>query len=565
MRPGCIINEARGPAACLWSRPVGLKGNRFAEESCQGGLSVPDWSHDCDITTKLRLIDRGPDLPDEQHHPPLQTWCQDTLAVFGGGERAKLIPTDLNQKADCLGIPITSPRRNPLSSLSGIVFSFCQFPPLLLSSPSEVDNKDILGVPLDSRGKEAESGGPVKEKSKKTSLTKDEVALYRNSHKHSVSVDMLRKGYHRSFCEFLALIHRWNASREAAEPGSAIWQQQPLEEQPHKLDQLQHFLTRAEAAQRAGLYEEVYENQVALACYFVEPEDKWLSYHFYEASLVSARMVKTDGGRKEAEANSNLGHVYMEQGQLERAREHYEAFHHLTETQAWKDEAGRTLRSQACECLWRIYTLLADKMLENEEHGPAIETLTKAFEMAQEAGDKKIEGKAAYRVGLAYQCVGDQETAKRYLNMYMDISTVLGDDESLGKAYEAIAKSLESEGKLAETVEYLEKFVEVSQDDGLHHNLQEACMCLGIFFSSRGQYDRGCGYFERAYEIARKRSDAGPLQKAQVYLGHTRACAVMAAYSGHVAAAGPVDTRKLLAWKESRNDTFSEADTERSQ
>ncbi|KAI1883654.1 hypothetical protein AGOR_G00233790 [Albula goreensis] len=226
-----------------------------------------------------------------------------------------------------------------------------------------------------SKVKETGSATQVGEDSKKYSLTKDEVALFRHSQKHNVCVDMLRQGYHRSFSEMLALIHRWNASREAAEHGSAIWQQVPLEEQAQKLDQLQHFLTRAESAQRAGQYDEMYDNRVALARYFVEPEDKWLSHHFYETSLLSARMVKTDGGRREAEANANIGHVLTEQGQLETAQEHYEAFYHLTEGQAWKDEAGQTLHSQACQYLWRIYTLLADNLLENKEYGPAIHTL----------------------------------------------------------------------------------------------------------------------------------------------------------------------------------------------
>lgn len=46
----------------------------------------------------------------------------------------QLTPTDLSQKADCRGIPITLPRPNPLSSLWHLS-PFCQFPPLLLSSP----------------------------------------------------------------------------------------------------------------------------------------------------------------------------------------------------------------------------------------------------------------------------------------------------------------------------------------------------------------------------------------------------------------------------------------------
>lgn len=80
---------------------------------------------------------------------------------------------------------------------------------------------------------------------------------------------------------------------------------------------------------------------------------------------------------------------FLSLGQFLKAAEHYEAFHHLTVGRIWKDhETGQTLNSLACEHLWRIYTLLADKMLENKEHQQAIKTLIKAFEMAKEGRQK---------------------------------------------------------------------------------------------------------------------------------------------------------------------------------
>lgn len=48
------------------------------------------------------------------------------------------------------------------------------------------------------------------------------------------------------------------------------------------------------------------------------------------------------------------------------------------------DETGHTYTSLACQHLWRIYTLLADKMLENKQHQEAIKMLIKALKMAKE-------------------------------------------------------------------------------------------------------------------------------------------------------------------------------------
>ncbi|KAK6291626.1 hypothetical protein J4Q44_G00374100 [Coregonus suidteri] len=423
---------------------------------------------------------------------------------------------------------------------------------------------------MQKRGKETEPTQPAR--SQTPTVSKDEIALFRNSVRQNACVEMLRGGFHRSFSELFSLLQRWKEIRLAAGPGSAIWQHKSLEEQTAKLHTLQHYLTGAEAALRAGEWSTVYDKRVFLAQYFREPEDSWLSCHFYQTSLTSARRVKIDGGRKEAEALANMGQVYMEQGnyrlmgqvhmeqgQLDSAREQYERFYQLTAGRAWSREGGRSLHRQACEGLWRVYTQLADTPLQAKDYKAAIHTLSKAFQMAKEAGDHRIEGQAAYRVGLAYQFVGDQVTAKRFLNMYMEISTALGDAGGLGKAYKAIAKSLESEGKLSETVQYLEKFAEVSQSNNQYLNLEEACMYLGVIFNSRGQYKKGCTYFERGYEIACDLGDVPLLQRAQVFVGSARAHSMIRNYSRYVETASHGDLLHLTGWKESREDVFTDA------
>ncbi|NXF04955.1 TTC29 protein, partial [Smithornis capensis] len=98
-------------------------------------------------------------------------------------------------------------------------------------------------------------------------------------------------------------------------------------------------------------------------------------------------------------------------GDVMKAAEHYEAFYQLTEGSSWKDETGHTYNSLACEQLWRIYTLQADKMLENKEHQEAIKTLIKALKMAKGGGNVKMEGEAAYCLSLAYHFSGELQAA----------------------------------------------------------------------------------------------------------------------------------------------------------
>ncbi|XP_074849317.1 tetratricopeptide repeat protein 29 isoform X2 [Carettochelys insculpta] len=385
-------------------------------------------------------------------------------------------------------------------------------------------------------------------------LSKQEAAAYRNSYKKNICIDMLRQGYHKSFSELFTLIQKWNALREAAGPGSAIWQQKSLEEQPDKLDLLHHFLTRAEAAQRAEYYEEVYNNQLHLAYCFNIPEDKWLRNYFYEKCFSTATLIKIDGGKKEAEAHANMGLVNEEEGQFMKAAEHYEAFHQLTLGRMWKDETGHTYNSLACEHLWRIYTLLADKMLENKEHQQAIKTLIKAFEMAKEGSDRKMEGEAAYCLGLAYHSAGEEQTAITNLNTYKDISMELSDVFGLGRAYQAIAKVLVSQGKVMEAIEYLEKFVTVAKTAHLSRGLVDACISLGDIYNERGNYYKACEYFNQAFEAANTLTDLPLVDEAKVYYSIAKAHNMMVAVNSHTEAADHVSIEYLLAWKENRSD-----------
>ncbi|MGH0160053.1 UNVERIFIED_CONTAM: hypothetical protein FKN15_038480 [Acipenser sinensis] len=71
----------------------------------------------------------------------------------------------------------------------------------------------------------------------------------------------------------------------------------------------------------------------------------------------------------------------------------------------------------------------------------------------------------------------------------------------------------------------------------------------------KGQYDKGCKYFKMTSTIAINLGDLQLLKKAQVYTGKAHQ---MTAFSRHIEATGHVNTERVLAWKNSRNDMFSD-------
>ncbi|KAK2824954.1 hypothetical protein Q7C36_018881 [Tachysurus vachellii] len=387
-----------------------------------------------------------------------------------------------------------------------------------------------------------------------TTMSAEEIAQFRNSVVQNLCVSMLQEGFHLSFKEFFSLLQRWKADRLAAGPDSKLWLRRSLEEQNDKLEMLKEQLSRAEAAQRADQYVEVYECHLALAKFFSEPDDMWLREHFYQLSLKAAHKIRMDSSRREAEANANLAHLYLERGDLELAQDHFEMFHQLAVGQSWQDESGNTHQSHACGSLCRVYTLLAQKQLQCGEYQVAIQLLKQAYEMSKGADDKKTEGEAAYTLGLAYQSTGDQTTAKQFLNLFMEISTELQDMESLGRAYKAIAKSLESEGKINDAVEHLQKYLDICQESNQLENLQDAYMCLGSIHMSIAQYERSSEYFIQAFEMACRLDLYRCIQKAQVCVGNARAHSMLRAYTSHLQNNRPSNICILLSWKETRGE-----------
>ncbi|XP_039194942.1 tetratricopeptide repeat protein 29 isoform X4 [Crotalus tigris] len=327
-------------------------------------------------------------------------------------------------------------------------------------------------------------------------LSKQEAAAYRNSYKKNICLDMLQQGYHKSFAELFTLIEQWNALREASGPGSAIWLEKSLEEQPDKLDQLHCFLTRAEAAQQSG--------------------------HFLKAV------------------------------------EHYEAFYNLTVGRTWKDDTGRNFNSLACEHLWRIYTLLADKMLANKEHQEAIRILTKALKMAEEAENMKMEGETAFCLGIAYFSAGELQKATLKLNTYLNISKQLEDYVGLGRAYQTVARVLLSQGKKGEAIRYLEMFMDIAKKVQLSQSLVDACIFLGNIYNESGNYNKACEYFSQAFEAANALSDLALMNEIKVYCGIGTAHSLMLKANTNIEAADPINLKCLLDWKENRSDMFND-------
>ncbi|KAM4536603.1 tetratricopeptide repeat protein 29 isoform 2-T2 [Odontesthes bonariensis] len=388
-------------------------------------------------------------------------------------------------------------------------------------------------------------------------LSKTDIALFRNSPKQYICVELLQDGYHRSFSEVFSLLRSDQDRRVTPELESASLHYPPLEEQRGKLETMKLHLSRAEEAERTGSWTTVCEQRLLLGRYFSAPEDVWLSLYFYHSCA-----DREHGGcsRQATEARACLADIYLQQDDLEQARQQAELCLKQAEDGGWLDSSGLSLRLRACQVLGKIYIWLADAPLAAADYDKALKLLHKGYSMATECENKLIEGEAVFRLGLTYQSSGDQDKAKEFFNTCIKIYSSLQDAEGLVKTYKAMAKSLESEGNIDETLQCLEKSAEISRSSGLQNKLADICLSLGNIYYNMSQYVRAYHYFLQGYEVARHAGDVALLQKAQVMVGLTCALPLIRKYSSEMESASSTALKRLAAWKEARGHQDLSAD-----
>ncbi|XP_060603184.1 tetratricopeptide repeat protein 29-like isoform X2 [Ruditapes philippinarum] len=387
-------------------------------------------------------------------------------------------------------------------------------------------------------------------------LTKRQTTAYRNTYKHNLCVDMLQNGFHLSFCELFALIKRQEDTRVQAGPESLLWSMTLLEDQHDKLDVLKLHLTRAETAQRNGDFLEVYRARYELARYFQSSNDKWLADHFFETCLDTAALVTDDGGKVQAEGYCNVALAQEENSEFHNAAENFEAYYSLAaQNKEWTTADGISFHTDACIHLARIYTTIGERV-EQESVELMLEYLNKAYNSAKESHQEKMEGEAAYRLGLAADTAGENDTALVHLNTYLKICQSTDEKEGIGKACDAIAKTYARQGRVEESIEYLKHFVTVAEKSGQEHAYSKACHNLGNIYNTLGKYDEATKYFDKAYNLSRSMGEVASINVNRVQFGVAMAHKMLQGIGSHIVINNLPALERLIEWKSSRIDDF---------
>jgi tetratricopeptide (TPR) repeat protein len=367
----------------------------------------------------------------------------------------------------------------PLSSSNstGLPFQEDKKTPISLNKSSKRQQQQVLKIPHDKLNTSSYGTSSIEKR-----VRDIDPASYRNSSFHNICTSMLANGYHHSFTKFFNLVQQQRQEHEEAGP-AAILLSPLIDNREDILEYLQTYLRGSEEASRRGDLEGLYMIQRDMALHFDKTGDKWLSDIFHNQCLTTGSMIKGDNGRKEAEAHFHVALAYENKGDLQASMEHLETFHHMTSRHKWHTETGENLHKISCEHLRRIYTSIAEKMIEDVNG--SIEYLQKAYTISKKGKDTYQEGLASHRLGCAYEKINEYDTAIQHHKSFLDRVRYHGDEVSVGRAYEALARCHDSKGDTENAVKCLELFVEVAErSQGNEKMLANACSSAGIMFDS---------------------------------------------------------------------------------
>lgn len=188
----------------------------------------------------------------------------------------------------------------------------------------------------------------------------------------------------------------------------------------------------------------------------------------------------------------------------------------------------------------------------------SIKHLLKAYEMAKEGGDPSKEGMAGFRLGTAYQEVGDAETAILYHSSYLEKCQQNTDDVGMGRACQALAKAYEMQGDIESSLKYLEMFVELADRAQQLPEQRRACSSLGAIYNSLGKYEDSVRMYKRAFEIANDLGEWVVIQRCRVELGVAVAHTTLGGYSECMNNLDKQNIQRLLDFKSARLESFTD-------
>ncbi len=207
-----------------------------------------------------------------------------------------------------------------------------------------------------------------------------------------------------------------------------------------------------------------------------------------------------------------LGNVYLNEGEMNAARENFE--------QAIKIIGER----RAPLLLGSIYTSLSNLILlqEYRQATEGVETLEKAIYYLNEAKNDRLLAYAYSNFGFVLTNIGEWERAKQALHYAIEVGERMDNQAVQGTAFDTLGELLMLQGDLPEAERLLKRSLYHLQAVNFTYGEVQAVQTQGRFFLAQGQYKQAAETFARQLALAERIEDKRSHHSAQLYLAQTQ-------------------------------------------
>ena len=143
------------------------------------------------------------------------------------------------------------------------------------------------------------------------------------------------------------------------------------------------------------------------------------------------------------------------------------------------------------------------------DYAQALDHYFKSMKMAEELGDKNRIAGGLCNIGIIYHNQGDEPKALDYYLKSLKMAEELGDKELQAGMHTNIASTLNKEGDYPKALDSYSKALKIREELGDKNGTAVALSGIGDVYSNQGDYTKALNYFLKTLKITEELGDKG--------------------------------------------------------
>jgi tetratricopeptide (TPR) repeat protein len=192
---------------------------------------------------------------------------------------------------------------------------------------------------------------------------------------------------------------------------------------------------------------------------------------------------------------NDLGLLYQDKGEWERAIEYYERSLAIDEKVGDEHGMAPTLNN-----LGSVYQVKG-------EWERAIEYYERSLLICEKVGDEHGMATTFNNLGLVYQDKGEWERAIEHYERSLAITEKIGDEYMVARTFNNLGSVYQAKEEWERAIEYYERSLAIKKKVGDEHGMAPSFNNLGDVYQAKGEWERAIEYYERSLAILEKVGD----------------------------------------------------------